>query len=66
MNKKLLKRAIELAEKNIEKGGGPFGALIVRDGEIIAEECNQVTTSIDPTAHAEILAIRSAAKKLGT
>jgi tRNA(Arg) A34 adenosine deaminase TadA len=66
MDEKLLKRAIELAEKNIEKGGGPFGAIIVKDGEIIAEESNRVTPEIDPTAHAEILAIRSAAKKLGT
>lgn len=66
MNEKLLKRAIDLARQNIGRGGGPFGAIIVKDGEIIAEESNQVTPKIDPTAHAEILAIRSAAKKLGT
>ncbi len=46
--------------------GGPFGAVIVRGGEIIAQGCNQVTSSNDPTAHAEVVAIRAAARKLGT
>ena len=64
MNKKYLQKAIELAKKNIESGGGPFGAVIVKDGIIIAEEANRVTPDNDPTAHAEILAIRSAASKL--
>ena len=45
--------------------GGPFGAVIVRDGEIIAQGCNQVTSSHDPTAHAEVVAIRAAARRLG-
>ncbi|MBE0654775.1 MAG: nucleoside deaminase [Bacteroidales bacterium] len=66
MKEDFLKKAICIAEGNIEKGGGPFGALIVRDGKIIAEEANRVTSMNDPTAHAEILAIRSAAMTLGT
>jgi tRNA(Arg) A34 adenosine deaminase TadA len=57
-------RAIQLSEENIKKGGGPFGAVVVKDNKIIAEGHNQVTTSIDPTAHAEITAIRNAAKVL--
>ncbi len=57
-------RAIELSEDNIKRGGGPFGAVIVKDGDIIAEGFNQVTTQIDPTAHAEVTAIRNAAKTL--
>ena len=56
-----LARAVELAQKGSELGeGGPFGAVIVRDGKIIAEGWNRVVTSHDPTAHAEISAIRSA------
>ena len=46
--------------------GGPFGAVIVRGGEIVAQGCNEVTSSHDPTAHAEIVAIRAAARTLGT
>jgi len=62
-----LKRAIELAQENVKKGqGGPFGAVIVKDGKIIAEGTNLVTSSNDPTAHAEIVAIRNACKELGT
>lgn len=64
MDKRMLMRAIELADKNIDEGGGPFGAIVVKDGKIIAEAANRVTPENDPTAHAEILAIRSAAKKL--
>jgi guanine deaminase len=59
-----IRRAIELAERNIDRGGGPFGAVIVKDGEVIAEASNQVTRSNDPTAHAEIVAIREAGRKL--
>ncbi len=66
MNQKYLKRAIKMAEENIDQGGGPFGALILKDGEVIAEAANRVTPDNDPTAHAEILAIRVAAKKLNT
>ncbi len=67
MNKKdYLLQAIELAKENIAKGGGPFGAVIVKNGEIIARSANTVTLDNDPTAHAEVNAIRFACKKLGT
>jgi guanine deaminase len=63
---KFMARAIELARENIESGlGGPFGAVVVRDGEIIASGCNRVTSTNDPTAHAEVMAIREACSKLG-
>lgn len=59
-------RAIELAIENARSGrGGPFGAVVVRDGAIIAEGTNSVTANSDPTAHAEIVAIRAACAKLG-
>lgn len=62
-----LKRAVELAREGVKAGiGGPFGAVIVKDGIIIAEGQNNVTTSNDPTAHAEVTAIRNACKALGT
>lgn len=63
MSNLYLKRAIELSEEG-RKIGGPFGAVIVKDGEIIAEAYNEVTTRHDPTAHAEVLAIRLACAKL--
>lgn len=60
-----MKRAIELSKNNMEKGcGGPFGAIIVKDGKVIGEGWNKVTSSNDPTAHAEVEAIRDACKKL--
>lgn len=58
-------RAIQLAIENVEQGGGPFGALVTKSGRIIATGTNQVTSSLDPTAHAEIVAIRAACKALG-
>ncbi|WP_287191162.1 nucleoside deaminase, partial [Paraburkholderia sp.] len=61
-----VKRTIDLAMKNVEEGGRPFAAVIVRGEELIAESPNQVAQTSDPTAHAEILAIREACKKLGT
>lgn len=65
-NDELMQRAIALAAENVRKGGGPFGAVISRDGEIVAEGVNRVTASHDPTAHAEVQAIRAAAAKLGS
>ncbi len=66
MSSPFLERAIELARRNVQsRAGGPFGAVIVRDGVILAEGVNQVTSSLDPTAHAEIVAIRAACHKLG-
>ena len=60
-----LTRAIELAVENVRAGrGGPFGAVIVKDGRIVAEAANRVTADNDPTAHAEILAIRAASRAL--
>lgn len=61
-----MKRAIELAKEGIKNGGGPFGAVVVRDNKIIAEAYNEVTLINDPTAHAEVLAIRRACKALDT
>jgi guanine deaminase len=62
-----LRRAIELAVENVQAGtGGPFAALIVRDGKVVAEAANSVTTTHDPTAHGEINAIRKACATLGT
>lgn len=55
--------AAELAEKNIDEGGGPFGAVIVRDGVVVATGVNRVTADNDPTAHAEVNAIRNACRK---
>lgn len=62
----LMKKAIELSEENVANGGGPFGAVIARDGEIIATGVNRVTANCDPTAHAEVSAIRAACQKLKT
>ena len=60
-----LERAIELSRIGMESGkGGPFGCVIVKDGIIVGEGCNEVTTSNDPTAHAEVVAIRNACKNL--
>jgi guanine deaminase len=65
-NPEFLRRAIALATENVASGkGGPFGAVIVRQGKIVGEGANSVTTTNDPTAHAEVNAIRAAAKALG-
>ncbi len=66
-HEKFMRAAAALAEQNVADGtGGPFGAVIVRDGEIVGEGTNQVTSSNDPTAHAEVVAIRQACEKLET
>ncbi len=64
MQSTYMKKAIELSQKNIQSGGGPFGAVIVKDGKIIGEGWNKVTANNDPTAHAEVEAIREACKNL--
>ena len=66
MKNKFMKRAIELSENSANSTGGPFGSVIVKDEKIIAEASNEVTFTNDPTAHAEIVAIRKACKNLNT
>ena len=63
---KFMRMAISISEENIDNGGGPFGAVIVKDGEVIATGANRVVPNNDPTAHAEVSAIRNACSKLGT
>lgn len=65
-DQELMRKAIELSVENVKNGGGPFGAVIARDGEIVATGVNRVTANNDPTAHAEVSAIRAATAKLGT
>jgi len=67
MEEQFMKRAIELALENVRSGrGGPFGVVIVKGGQVLAEGSNSVTSTNDPTAHAEIVAIREACRKLKT
>ena len=64
---KFMHRVLELSQHGMQNGhGGPFGCVIVKDGEVVAEAYNEVLASKDPTAHAEVLAIREAARKLGS
>ena len=66
MDKAFMARAIQLSIENVQSGsGGPFGTVIVKDNRIVAEGVNQVTLKNDPTAHAEMVAIRQACQKLG-
>ena len=65
-DKEFMREAIRLADESVQHGGGPFGAVIVKDGEIIAGNSNSVTLDNDPTAHAEVNTIRRACHKLGT
>ncbi len=65
-NEEFMREAIRLSIENVKNGGGPFGAVIVKDGEIIATGVNRVTMNCDPTAHAEVSAIRAACQKLKT
>ena len=64
MKTQFMQRAIKLSIESVNKGGGPFGSLIVKDNNIIAEGSNKVTLNNDPTAHGEIVAIRLACKSL--
>ncbi|MBO6489899.1 MAG: nucleoside deaminase [Pelagibacteraceae bacterium] len=64
MKNEFMKRAIELSIESVNRGGGPFGSIIVKDNNIVAEGSNKVTLTNDPTAHGEIVAIREACKKL--
>jgi tRNA(Arg) A34 adenosine deaminase TadA len=66
MNDRFMSKAIALSIENVKHGGGPFAALVVKQGEIVASGVNQVTATNDPTAHAEIVAIREACRKLET
>ena len=65
-NEELMREAIRLSVENVKNGGGPFGAVIARNGEIVATGVNRVTPLHDPTAHAEVSAIRAACSKLNT
>lgn len=62
----LMREAIRLSIDNVKNGGGPFGAVVAKDGEIVATGVNRVTANHDPTAHAEVSAIREACSKLNT
>lgn len=64
MHADFLQQAIELASQNVAHGGGPFGAIVVKNQQIIASSGNRVTPNLDPTAHAEIMAIRLACQQL--
>lgn len=66
VHREFLREAVRLAERSVTEGGGPFGAVVVRDGEVVARGTNRVTASNDPTAHAEIVAIREACAVLGS
>lgn len=65
-DKLYLQAAVELAREGVKNGmGGPFGCIIVKDGQVVGRGCNRVTSTNDPTAHAEVVAIRDACQKLG-
>ena len=64
MKNEFMKRAIQLSIESVNNGGGPFGCVITKDNKIISEGSNKVTSTNDPTAHGEIVAIRTACKKL--
>jgi tRNA(Arg) A34 adenosine deaminase TadA len=67
LHEQFMRRAIELAQQGVDSSaGGPFGCVVVKDGKIVAEGCNQVTSTMDPTAHAEVVAIRNACRALET
>jgi len=63
---RFLRQAIALAQANLEKGGRPFGAVIVKDGAVLASGVNEILSTNDPTAHAELMAVRAASRKLSS
>ena len=65
-DREFMREAIRLASESVRNGGGPFGAVIVKDGKIVAGSSNRVTIDNDPTAHAEVNTIREACRRLGT
>jgi tRNA(Arg) A34 adenosine deaminase TadA len=66
-HRRFMQVAIDLAKENLKRNnGGPFGAVVVKDGEIVGKGVNQVTTELDPSSHAEVVAIRDACKRLNT
>ena len=65
-DRRFMQMAIELSVKNIDEGGGPFGAVIVKEGKVVATGANRVVPNNDPTAHAEVVAIRNACRELAT
>ena len=65
-DKDLMREAIRLSEESVMNGGGPFGAVIAKDGKVVAGASNSVTLQNDPTAHAEVACIREACRQLGT
>src|SRR5690554_5080017 len=67
VQKSFMKMAIDLSREGMEAGkGGPFGCIIIKDGQVVGKGCNSVSSTNDPTAHAEIVAIKDACKNLGT
>lgn len=65
-DREFMREAIRLASDSVKNGGGPFGAVVVKDGKIVAGSSNRVTIDNDPTAHAEVNTIREACRRLGT
>lgn len=65
-NIEFMRKAIALSDESVDVGGGPFGAVIVKDGKVVGAAANRVTLNNDPTAHAEVMAIREACQNLGT
>src|SRR5688572_27533648 len=66
-HERFMRRAIALAQRGVDDGlGGPFGCVIVKNGDIVGEGCNEVTSTNDPTAHAEVVAVREACRKLNS
>lgn len=65
-NIEFMRKAIALSDESVDAGGGPFGAVIVKDGKVVGAAANRVTLNNDPTAHAEVMAIREACQNLNT